>query len=430
LCKIKRIGYKAKSVKGVKKMNKKEKVILAYSGGLDTSVILKWLIEKGYEVICYCADVGQDDDFQAMEAKALKIGASKVYVEDLKAELVTDYVFPAIKANLIYEGKYLLGTALARPLIAKKHVEIAQKEKAKYISHGATGKGNDQVRFEMTYYALDPHLLVLTPWREPEFLAQFSGRTDLIAYSEENHIPISQTLKKPYSEDDNLIHISHEAGVIEDPAFIATEDVFSKTVSPKNAPDKETIMEIHFEKGVPTQIINQNDHTKVTNSLELFEYANTLGAANGIGREDMVENRFIGLKSRGIYETPGLEILRKAHLDLEGLTIDKEVLHLKEMLMPKLAEIVYYGFWFSSEYEFLTAAFNQSQKTVSGVVTLSLYKGNVTILKRTSPYSLYNQSAVSMDEIGDYDPTDAKGFIKIHALRLREYAKINKLFEE
>jgi len=404
--------------------NESGKVVLAYSGGLDTSCILKWLTEKGYDVIAFIADVGQEEDFAAAEEKALKIGASKVYVEDLKNEFVTDYIFPAIKANAIYEGRYLLGTSLARPVIAKKQVEIAQKEGAEYVSHGSTGKGNDQCRFELSYYSLNPALKVIAPWKNEEFLAKFKGRPDLLAYAQEKGIPVKATVKKPYSEDDNLLHISHEAGILEDPSKPADESVYSKTVSPKDAPDKETNIEIQFQKGIPVRVSNLDDGTVKTGPLELFAYLNALGSANGIGRMDMVENRFVGIKSRGVYETPGATILRAAHIDLEAVCMDREVMRLRDMLSPKFAELAYYGFWFSPEMDFLMSAIDKSQEMVDGAVRLSLYKGNVFAKSRTSPNSLYDEKLSSMSVAGGFNQKDSEGFIKINAVRLMAYRAI------
>ncbi|AJG41273.1 argininosuccinate synthase [Thermotoga sp. RQ7] len=408
----------------------KEKVVLAYSGGLDTSVILKWLCEKGFEVIAYVANVGQKDDFEAIKEKALKTGASKVYIEDLRREFVTNYIFTALLGNALYEGRYLLGTAIARPLIAKRQVEIAEKEGAQYVAHGATGKGNDQVRFELTYAALNPNLKVISPWKDPEFLSRFKGRTDLINYAREKGIPVKVSKKRPYSEDENLMHISHEAGKLEDPMYIPDEDVFTWTVSPKEAPDEETLLEIHFEKGVPVKVVNLKDGTEKTDPLELFEYLNEIGAKNGVGRLDMVENRFIGIKSRGVYETPGATILWIAHRDLEGITMDKEVMHLRDMLAPKFSELIYNGFWFSPEMEFLLAAFKKSQENVTGKVIVSVYKGNVMPVARYSPCSLYNPELSSMDVEGGFDATDSKGFINIHALRLKVYRLTKKGYEK
>ena len=400
------------------------KVVLAYSGGLDTSCILKWLIDKGYEVICYVADVGQKDDFEAAKQKALKIGATKVLIKDLKEEFVTDYIFPAIRADAIYESRYLLGTSLARPLIAKYQIEVAEKEGAAYVAHGATGKGNDQVRFELTYYSLKPDVKVISPWKDAEFLAQFKGRDDLIDYAKKNGIPVSQTHKKPYSEDENLLHISHEAGILEDPAHVPDENVYSRTSSPMNAPDKVTTITVHFKNGTPVKIENKSDGTVKTDPLELFTYANQIGSENGVGRVDMVENRYVGIKSRGLYETPGGTLLMIAHRDMEAIAMDREVMRLKDMLSPIYAEIVYNGFWFSPEMDFLTAAFNKSQEYVDGQVTLQLYKGNVFTVARESPTSLYDKELGSMHETGGFDQKDSSGFIRINAIRLMAHKAI------
>lgn len=400
---------------------KKGKVVLAYSGGLDTSVILKWLVNKGYDVICFVGDVGQKENFQEIRRKAIKTGASKVYIKDLREQFVTEFIFPAIRANAIYEGRYLLGTSLARPLLAKEQIKIAEKEKAEYVAHGATGKGNDQVRFELTYYALNPRIKVISPWKDPEFLAEFKGRTDLINYAKEWKIPVTASKKRPYSEDDNLMHISHEAGILEDPLFKPSENVFNRTTSPKEAPDKETIIEIHFKDGDPIKVVNKNDGTIKDKPLELFMYLNELGSKNGIGRVDMVENRFIGIKSRGVYETPGATILFIAHRDIEGIAMDKEVMHLRDMLAPKFSELIYNGFWFSPEMDFLMSAFNKSQEAIDGKVILSLYKGNVNVIGRESPTSLYDQKMSSMDEEGGFDAVDSRGFINIHAIRLKAH---------
>jgi argininosuccinate synthase len=405
---------------------KKEKVILAYSGGLDTSVILKWLIDKGYEVIAYVADVGQDDDFQEVEKKALKIGASKVYIRDLKREFVTDYIFPALKANAVYENRYLLGTSLARPIIAKYQIQVAREEHAEYVSHGATGKGNDQVRFELSYYALNPKIKVLAPWKTQEFLDQFKGRTDMLNYAKANNIPVKATVKKPYSEDDNLMHISHEAGILEDPGYKPEMDMFTKIVPPQLAPDKETQIEIHFKDGIPVRVVNKKDKISLTDPLELFVYLNKVGGENGIGLLDMVENRFVGIKSRGVYETPAGTILLHAHMDIEGIAMDREVMRLRNMLSPVFAEIVYNGFWFSPEMDFLRAAIDKSQELIDGIVYLSLYKGNVMINGRESPSSLYNKELSSMDIAGGFDQKDSAGFIKINAIRLMAHHAITK----
>jgi len=394
-----------------------KKVVLAYSGGLDTSVILKWLIDKGYEVIAYIADVGQEEDFKAAEAKALKIGAKKVYIEDLKKEFVEDFIFKSIKANAVYEGKYLLGTSLARPLIAKKHIEIAEKENAEYVSHGATGKGNDQVRFELTYLTLNPDIKIIAPWKDEEFLEQFEGRNDMLEYAEKNNIEVKATKKQPWSTDPNLMHISYEAGVLEDPSKAPPEDMYEMVVDPKDAPDKETVIEIEFKKGIPVKVDN------ITGSLEIFNFLNKVGGENGIGIIDMVENRFVGMKSRGSYETPAGTILLDAHLDIEGVTMDREVKLLRDGLIPKYASLIYNGFWYSPEMELLQTMMDKSQEHVSGKVKLSLYKGNVKILGRESKESLYDEKIASMDVHGGYDQTDAKGFIKLNALRLVASAK-------
>lgn len=399
----------------------KKKVVLAYSGGLDTSVILKWLINKGYEVVCFVGNIGQKDDFKAIEKKARDTGAAKVYVEDLREEFVTDFIFPALRANATYEGRYLLGTALARPLLAKTQLEVAEREKAEYVAHGATAKGNDQVRFELTYSALNPKIKIISPWKDPEFLKEFKGRSDLINYAQKWNIPVKATREAPYSEDENLMHISHEAGILEDPLLRPAESVFSMTVSPQKAPDEETIIEIDFKDGDPVRVTNTSDGTVKTRPLELFMYLNELGSKNGIGRVDMVENRFIGIKSRGIYETPGATILWLAHRDLEGIAMDKEVMHLRDMLTPKFSELVYNGFWFSPEMDFLMSAFNKSQEAIDGKVILSLYKGNVNIIGRESPTSLYDPELSSMEVEGGFEATDSRGFININAIRLKAH---------
>ena len=397
-------------------MNKK--VMLAYSGGLDTSVILKWLILKGYEVICFVADVGQNEEMHAAEEKALALGAKKVIIADLQKEFVEDYIFPALSAHAVYEGKYLLGTSLARPLIAKKWVEAALKEDIHCFAHGATGKGNDQVRFELTILKHLPHAEIISPWKDPEFLAQFSGRTDLLNYAKIHNIPVTSTLEKPYSIDENIMHSSYEGGKLEDPSYSPQEEMFRRTSSLKNTPDRETNISIEFQAGRPIAAHELDSGKKVTGPVELFQYLNSLGGKHGIGRIDLVESRFVGMKSRGVYETPAGTILLKAHLDLEGITLDREVILLKESLAPKIAQIIYNGFWFSPEMEFLMSAVHQSQKNVTGKVFLTLFKGNVVVTGRTSPYSLYDTQLASMDEIGGYDQTDAKGFIKLNALRL------------
>ena len=398
----------------------KKKIVLAYSGGLDTSVILKWLINKGYEVVCFLADVGQKEDIEQAGKKALSLGACKVYIEDLKQEFVEQYIFQALKANAVYEGKYLLGTSLARPLIAKKQIETARKEGTPYVGHGATGKGNDQVRFEMTYLTLMPEAEIISPWKDPEFLAQFRGRPDLINYAQEQGIPVSSTYEKPYSMDENLMHISYEGGLLEDPNQAAPEKMFQRTISPKNALDQETEIAIEFEGGIPVSIADFTNNVMVgKSSVKLYQFLDDLCGQHGIGRVDLVESRFVGMKSRGVYETPAMTALLKAHLDLEGLVLDREVFHLKEMLMPRIAQLIYNGFWFSPEMDFLMAAINKSQEQVNGRVYMTLYKGNTFISKRESPNSLYSQDIASMDQLGNYNQLDAKGFIKLHALRLR-----------
>ncbi len=402
----------------------KQKVILAYSGGLDTSVILKWLLEQGYEVFAYMANIGQQEDFDAAREKALKIGASDVFIEDMRKEFVTDYIFPVFKANALYEGRYLLGTAIARPLIAKKQIEIAENVGAAYVSHGATGKGNDQVRFELSYYALNPKIKIISPWKDKDFLAAFKGRTDLLAYAEKHGIPTKQTASKPYSEDDNLLHISHEAGILEDPAHECDETIYSHTTAPENSPDIPVRIRIRFKDGIPVEVENLSDGTLKTDALELFEYLNHLGSEHGIGRLDMVENRFVGIKSRGVYETPGGSILHEAHKDIEGMAMDREVMRLRDMLAAKLGELVYNGFWFSPEMEFIMAAMDKSQELIDGDVILKLYKGRAYPVARTSPSSLYNQDLSSMDIEGGYNQEDAGGFIRINAIRLMAHRRI------
>lgn len=402
----------------------KEKIVLAYSGGLDTSVILKWLIEKGYEVIAFVADVGQAEDFEECRKKALLLGASKVIVEDLKKEFVEKYVLKAIMGNAVYEGRYLLGTALARPLIAKKQIEAAMAENATIVAHGATGKGNDQVRFELCYYALKPDIKVIAPWKDKEFLEKFKGRTDLLKYAAEKQIPVKASIDKPYSEDDNLMHISHEAGILEDPMFSAQRSMLEKMVLPQDAPDKETRIAIHFKNGIPVKLVNKDDGTVKDDSYELFTYLNDLAGKNGIGLLDMVENRFVGIKSRGVYETPAATVLHIAHMDLEGIAMDREVMRLRNMLTPKFAELIYYGFWFSPEMDFLMAAIEKSQEIIDGSVHLCLYKGNILIEGRESPSSLYNKELSSMDIEGGFDQTDSRGFIRINAIRLMAHRAI------
>ena len=397
----------------------KSKVILAYSGGLDTSVMLKWLVNKGYNVIAYVADVGQKEDFEKIKEKALKTGASKVYVEDLKKELIENYVFEMLKANAIYEGQYLLGTAIARPIIAKKHVEIAEKEGTNILAHGCTGKGNDQVRFEFAWMKFMPDVEIISPWKEDDWLSEFKGRKDLINYAKKENIPIDVTLEKPYSTDENLLHISYESGILEDTSCKPNEDMFKLTKSPKDAPDKETEIIIGFNKGVPVKVVNLTGNKEVKGSFKLFTYLNKIAGENGIGRIDIVENRFVGIKSRGVYETPAGTILFKAHHDLESITLDREVIHLKELISPMIAKLIYNGFWYSPEMEFLMAAINKSQENVTGKVHLTLYKGNVIVTGRESDFSLYNEALSSMDVDGGYDQKDASGFIKIIGLKFK-----------
>jgi argininosuccinate synthase len=392
-----------------KKINK---VILAYSGGLDTSAMLLWIKEKyDCEVVCFCADVGQGEELTGLDEKAKATGASKLYVEDLREEFVRDYVWTAVKANALYEGVYLLGTSLARPVIAKKQIEIANKEGADAVAHGATGKGNDQVRFELTYYALKPDVKVVAPWRHWEF----KGRADLIAYCAEKGIPVTATAEKPYSMDRNLMHISYEGGILEDPWATPPEDIFLLTKSPENARDKAEEIVLTFEKGEPVAI-----NGETYGAVDLLSTLNFIGGEHGIGRVDLVENRFVGMKSRGVYETPGVTILQTAHRALESITLDREVGRLRDSLSTKFAESIYYGFWFAPEFEILRSMINDTQKTVSGDVRLKLYKGNVTVTGRRSPYSLYKERIVTFeDDAGAYDQHDAEGFIKLQALRLR-----------
>jgi argininosuccinate synthase len=388
-----------------------KKVVLAYSGGLDTSVILKWLKnEFGCEVIAFTADVGQGEELDHLEEKALKTGASKIYIEDLREEFVRDYVFTALKANAVYEGTYLLGTSIARPLIAKRQVEIAQLEGADAVSHGSTGKGNDQVRFELSYYALNPHIRVITPWRE----WNFKSREDLIAYARDNNIPVPVTKAKPYSSDRNLLHISFEGGILEDPWSIPPEDMFILSVSPEKAPDKPSFVEIDFEDGVPVKIDG-----KAYSPANLLSKLNELGGQNGIGRMDMVENRYVGMKSRGVYETPGGTILYVAHRAMESITMDREVMHLRDSLMPKIAELIYYGYWFSPEMDILKKLIDEMQKNVTGTVRVKLYKGNCTVAGRKSEKSLYHDAFATFEKDTVYNQKDAEGFIRLNALRLR-----------
>ena len=407
-------------------MKSHKKVVLAYSGGLDTSVILQWLINKGFDVVCFIGNVGQKEDFETIEQKAYKTGAVDVHTVDLRQKFVTDFIFPALRGNALYEGRYLLGTALARPVLAKQQIEIAAETGATSVSHGSTGKGNDQVRFELTYYALNPDIHVISPWKDPEFLDQFKGRQDLLDYAEEWGIPVTASKKRSYSEDENLMHISHEAGLLEDPTLRPDKSVFSRITALEETPNTETVVEISFTNGFPVKVVNRSDGSEKSDPLELFIYLNELGSQHGIGRLDMVENRFIGIKSRGVYETPAGTILWAAHRDLEGIAMDKEVMHLRDMLIPKFSELIYNGLWFSPEMDFIMSAFKKSQEAIDGNVTLSLFKGNVTTIGRESPTSLYDQEFSSMEVEGGFDAVDSRGFINIHAIRLKAHNLVIK----
>ena len=390
-----------------------KKVVLAYSGGLDTSVILKWLQETyGCEVVTFTADIGQGDELEAARAKAEMLGVKEIFIEDLREEFVRDYVFPMFRANTLYEGLYLLGTSIARPLIAKWQIEIARQTGADAVAHGATGKGNDQVRFELSYYALEPDIRVISPWREWDL----TSRTVLIEYAERNQIPIPRDRRgeAPFSQDANLLHISSEGKALEDPAVEAEEYVYTITVSPEDAPDKPTVIEIAFERGDPVAIDGER-----LSPAALLAKLNELGGANGVGRLDLVENRFVGMKNRGIYETPGGTVLLAAHRGMESITLDRGAAHLKDELMPRYAELIYNGFWFAPEREMLQAAIDKSQKHVSGTVRVKLYKGNATVIGRESPESLYSLDHVTFEDDEVYDMRDAEGFIKLNALRLR-----------
>lgn len=397
----------------------KHKVVLAYSGGLDTSVILTWLIQKNYDVVAYIANVGQNEDLEAARTKALACGASEVFVEDLRKEFITDYIFPALRGGALYEGRYLLGTSLARPVIAKRQIEIAKKVGAQYVSHGSTGKGNDQVRFELTYYSLGPGIKVIAPWKDPEFLARFKGRPDLLAFAKQNNIPIDfSTNRPPYSMDANLMHISYEGGVLEDPAVAPPADMFRLTRNLSETPDTPTRISVTFEQGIPVRVTDHDSSTSYQEPVQIMEYLNSVAGSHGIGRIDIVENRYVGIKSRGVYETPGGTVLWDAHRDLNVLTLDREVLRIQAQLSQRLADVIYNGYWFSPEMEFLRNALDSAQKRVSGVVHLELFKGCVTIVGRESQNSLYNPDLSSMDKEGGYDQTDAAGFIRINSVRL------------
>ncbi|MCK6554000.1 argininosuccinate synthase [Candidatus Binatia bacterium] len=394
------------------------KIVLAYSGGLDTSVILTWLIETyGSEVIAFCADLGQGDELDPVEEKAKRTGASKVYIEDLREEFTRDFVFPMLRANAVYEGQYLLGTSIARPLIAKRQVEIAQAEGADAVAHGATGKGNDQVRFELTYYALQPGIRVIAPWRSWDL----TSRSKLIAYAEQKGIPIPVTAEKPYSSDRNLLHISYEGGILEDPWREPYEDMFLLTVAPERAPDRAEYVEIDYEAGDPVAVDGER-----LSPARLLARVNELGGKHGVGRVDLVENRYVGMKSRGVYETPGGTILHAAHRAVESLTLDREVLHLRDSLVPRYAEMVYYGYWFAPERRMLQTAFDDVQQAVTGTARVKLYKGSVQVVGRKAPRSLYRTDIATFEDDTVYDQGDAEGFIRLNALRLKIAARVEK----
>jgi len=403
------------------------KIVLAYSGGLDTSVLLSWIKEKyDAEMIAFCANIGQEEELKGLDKKAMKTGASKLYIDDLQEEFARDFIFPMIKANAIYENQYYLGTSIARPLIAKRMVEIAREEGAQYIAHGATGKGNDQVRFELTAASLAPDLEVIAPWRDSAFRAEFPGRAEMIKYCQEKKIPVQATAKKPYSMDRNLLHISYEAGILEDPwldvSAPAHRDMFTLSTSPEEAPDKAEYVILEFERGECVAVNN-----KQLDPLNVMRTLNKLGGKHGIGRVDLVENRYVGMKSRGVYETPGGAILHFGHRQIESLTMDREVMHLRDSLIPKYSELVYYGYWFSPERLALQALVEESQKNVTGTVRLKLYKGNIITAGRRSPVSLYNPNIATMeaDPTKAYDQGDATGFIRLNALRLKVESQVH-----
>ena len=394
-------------------MQKKEKIVLAFSGGLDTSIILKWLQnEKNLEVVTFTADIGQGVEIDEASKKAKSLGVKEIFIEDLTNEFVKEYVFPMFRANTLYEGQYLLGTSIARPLIAKKQIEIAQKVGASFVSHGATGKGNDQIRFELAYYAQNPKIKVIAPWRE----WNLKSRQDLIEYANNNDISFSKDKQNepPYSMDANILHTSYEGKVLEDPWLPPDESMFTRTVSPEDAPNESTEILIEFQNGDPVKI-----NEKKKSPEEIFKYLNDIGGKNGVGRLDLVENRFIGMKSRGVYETPGGTILLIARRAIESITLDKGAAHLKDEIMPRYAELIYNGFWFSPEREMLQALIDESQRNVNGVVKLKVYKGNVIISGRKSNSSLYSTEMATFEEDSVYDQKDAEGFIKLNALRLK-----------
>ena len=402
------------------------KIVLAYSGGLDTSVILRWLKENyRAQIVAFCADIGQEEELAGLEDKALKTGASKCVIEDLREEFARDFIFPMFQAGALYENQYFLGTSIARPLIAKRMVEIARAEKADAIAHGATGKGNDQVRFELTAAALAPELKVIAPWREERFRKQFPGRAEMIAFAKKNKIPVEASASKPYSTDRNLLHISFESGVLEDPWFDASSKkmrgMYKLSVAPEDAPDEPEHVDLAFENGNCIKV-----NGKKLSPLGVMQTLNKLGGKHGIGRVDIVENRFVGMKGRGVYETPGGAILHFAHRQMETLTMDREVMHLRDSLIPKYSELVYNGFWFSPEREALQALVNETQRDVTGLVRLKLYKGNIIVAGRKSPKSLYDPKIATMeDEESSYDQGDATGFIRLNALRLKVRATLN-----
>ncbi|MDD5162590.1 MAG: argininosuccinate synthase [Candidatus ainarchaeum sp.] len=397
-----------------------EKIVLAYSGGLDTSVLAKWLSEKNFEVIAALVDVGQKEETN-LEKKALASGAKKFYSLDAKEEFVSKGVFQCLKAEAKYEGKYLLGTSIARPFIIKKLLEIAKKEKTNILAHGATGKGNDQCRFELTAKALEPDVKIIAPWREKEFRDTIPGRKEAIGYAKKHWIPIVATVKKPWSTDANLAHISHEAGLLEEPWNESTGEMYEIVTPPENAPDNATDLAIEFENGFPIGV-----NGKQIQPVELLEFLNEIGGKNGVGLLDMVENRFVGMKSRGVYESPGMAILYAAHRDLEGITMDRDLMHLRDSLSPKYAELVYYGFWCSRELHALNAFVDASQKGVTGTVKLQLYKGNISIKGRKSPCSLYDENIATMEKGGSFNQDDSTGFLKIKSLPLKVESRVNK----
>ncbi|MHB8830289.1 MAG: argininosuccinate synthase [Syntrophales bacterium] len=400
-------------------MSEVKKVVLAYSGGLDTSVILKWLLETyNCEVICFAADVGQKEELSGLREKALNTGASKIYIDDLKEEFAKDFVFPALRANAIYEGTYLLGTSLARPLIAKRQLEIAKLEGADAVCHGATGKGNDQVRFEMTYLALNPAINIIAAWRDDNW--KFDSRSSMLDYAEKHGIPLPLTREKPYSSDRNLLHISHEGGILEDPWAEPNEDMFVLSVSPEKAPDKPTYIEIGFEDGIPVSV----DGVAMQPAV-LLDHLNEIAGKNGIGRVDMVENRFVGMKSRGVYETPGGTVLWAAHRAVESIAMDREVMMLRDSLLPKYAQLVYNGFWFSPEMKVMQRFVDETQENVTGTARLKLYKGNCIVVGRKSPFSLYSEDVATFEKDRVYNQKDATGFIRLNALRLKIMAAMN-----